>query len=707
MFQVRVDVADARERSRPDESTSEEAPSSSHTYTWCNSALQWLSEGVHTAAPRLETSWVNFRAGNPAIPSEIITGKVHLYRIVEAATGGRHRDAAPATLPESKPAPTGDLSSGDEVARAILQAKSAATGAEEDATLSASEDTAPTKSGSCSLDAHSAIASNGHSSTVSSSVAFGRRLAAASRAFGNTTVVSVLAVPSYMAPGDLAHFVAPFARRIRRMRILCDAVHPHRYMALLRFRCADDAILFSAEYDGRKFCAALGDDVCRVLPVAGVQFCCEEKQRRRFEASFAAAEQDDRSESGEASSSRRGNTAAARTDARDLPLPEALEAGPQAHEWPTCPVCLDRLDLESITASLCNHELHSKCLARWADPSCPVCRYTLPSVEPAITACSVCGTTEQLWMCLVCGHVGCGRYVQHHALAHYKRTHHVFSVELDTQRVWDYSGDQYVHRVVMDHLDGKQAALEHAPNDRRMPALAGAATTSTTTAVSEGAGLRATRLPGETAWRPPRSSASPDARAASSVVNGRHDPTTSEPDLEEEQAHMLAATIASKVDSVSQEYELLLASQLESQRIWYEDKAAAAKANWAQRVRELELQLHRQQQQIYRLQKQQQRERQEPPEVRSDRPAGSGDDDDPSACTQLQRLHALNERLLRDVQDYRAQVKRLQDEGDDLREQVRDLMHHLQAQTQAERATRSAPGSTANVSLVVHRGRKR
>eukprot|EP00166_Cyanidium_caldarium_P001471 ctg_1760.g382 len=171
---VRVDVADKRERSRPGESPSDEGPSSPYAYTWWSGALQSLSEGVNTATPRLETRWVNFRADNPAIPSEIITGKVHLYRIVEAATDGRRGDAAAAALRESKPAPTDNLSNGDEVARAILQAKSAATGAEQDATPSASEDTAATKSGPCSLDAHSAMASNGHSSTVSSSAAFGR-----------------------------------------------------------------------------------------------------------------------------------------------------------------------------------------------------------------------------------------------------------------------------------------------------------------------------------------------------------------------------------------------------------------------------------------------------------------------------------------------------------------------------------------------------
>lgn len=37
-----------------------------------------------------------------------------------------------------------------------------------------------------------------------------------------------------------------------------------------------------------------------------------------------------------------------------------------------------------------------------------VCRYC--QQEPEKSSCSVCGTSENLWICVICGHVGCGRY---------------------------------------------------------------------------------------------------------------------------------------------------------------------------------------------------------------------------------------------------------------------------------------------------------
>lgn len=52
----------------------------------------------------------------------------------------------------------------------------------------------------------------------------------------------------------------------------------------------------------------------------------------------------------------------------------------------------------------------------------------------------VCGLDDHLWMCLVCGFMGCGRYHEAHAREHWQQTEHCYSLELKTQRVWDYVG---------------------------------------------------------------------------------------------------------------------------------------------------------------------------------------------------------------------------------------------------------------------------
>jgi BRCA1-associated protein len=127
---------------------------------------------------------------------------------------------------------------------------------------------------------------------------------------------------------------------------------------------------------------------------------------------------------------------------------------------------------------MCNHSFHCSCLAKWKDNYCPLCRFVpifffffsaqqltrfprryvqQPHEESPI--CSICKTTESLWICLICGNVGCGRYVRGHAWEHYKTSMHTYSLELHTGRVWDYAGDGYVHRLIQNKSDGKLVEL--------------------------------------------------------------------------------------------------------------------------------------------------------------------------------------------------------------------------------------------------------
>jgi hypothetical protein len=60
--------------------------------------------------------------------------------------------------------------------------------------------------------------------------------------------------------------------------------------------------------------------------------------------------------------------------------------------------------------------------------------------------CYKCGMEETLWVCLTCGIVGCGRYSYGHAERHFVEYRHPFSLELATQRIWDYETSSFVQR---------------------------------------------------------------------------------------------------------------------------------------------------------------------------------------------------------------------------------------------------------------------
>lgn len=130
------------------------------------------------------------------------------------------------------------------------------------------------------------------------------------------------------------------------------------------------------------------------------------------------------------------------------------------------PVCLERMDesVDGVLTILCNHAFHANCLVKWGDSTCPVCRHVQTPELIENSVCMECEGTDSLWICLICGHVGCGRYQGGHAAAHYRATNHIFAMQLGTSSVWDYAGDNFVHRLFQNKADGKLVSTQ-APND--------------------------------------------------------------------------------------------------------------------------------------------------------------------------------------------------------------------------------------------------
>lgn len=234
------------------------------------------------------------------------------------------------------------------------------------------------------------------------------------------------------------------------------------------------------------------------------------------------------------------------------------------YELPTCPVCLDRLDsqISGVVTALCQHSFHCECLQRWTDSRCPVCRYSSKARTDvhssgssnlhASVHCHVCHGAEDLWVCLICANVGCGRYTHGHAREHYEQTGHLYSLEVDTQRVWDYAGDGYVHRIIQASSGGKLVELPSASNM--------AATTP------------------EHLWNARYPGGVHVSNGGRIGTNGST-PAAMDESLSRSSNELHQQYLQSKLEALSTEYSNMIVSQLDSQRAYYEQKLAQQKRN--------------------------------------------------------------------------------------------------------------------------------
>ncbi|XP_075523446.1 BRAP2 RING ZnF UBP domain-containing protein 2-like [Primulina tabacum] len=227
-------------------------------------------------------------------------------------------------------------------------------------------------------------------------------------------LICVLGVPNHMTYSDFCKFCGSFIQHMLEMRIVRTEGLEDRYSILIRLDYQNSADSFYKHFNGKCF-SSLEEETCRVFFTADIQY----------------------------------------TGSIEHSQPSTGSSG----EQPSCAVCLEKLDQHSggILTTICNHSFHCSCISRWTDSSCPVCRYCQQQPEKSI--CYVCQTTDNLWMCVICGFVGCGRNKDGHAVNHWKETQHCYSLELETQRVWDYVGDNYVHRLIQSKTDGKLVEL--------------------------------------------------------------------------------------------------------------------------------------------------------------------------------------------------------------------------------------------------------
>ncbi|KAF2261591.1 hypothetical protein CC78DRAFT_561695 [Lojkania enalia] len=466
----------------------------------------------------------------------------------------------------------------------------------------------------------------------------------------NCTTLCILAVPSYMTPSDFLGFVGEQTREdVSHFRLIRTS-RANKYMVLMKFQDAKKAREWRKEWDGKTF-NSMEPEYCHVVFVKSINF--QNGDSNRDPSSYPDLTNDP--------------FTPAPTKQPTAPLPSSVSPiessslasslttkpfappTPSLVELPTCPVCLERMDESTgLLTILCQHVFHCACLEKWRGSGCPVCRYTQNDAfgghrgadgDAPDNECSVCGSTANLWICLICGNIGCGRYDSAHAFAHYEATSHTYAMDVVTQHVWDYAGDGYVHRLIQNKADGKlvdmPASTHHGFNN--------------------------------------------DSTNNSNSMTGYASDTVPR----------------EKLDNMGMEYAYLLTSQLESQRAYFEeqveravDKAAKAAssadeanrtaASLSSQLETLKLQYEESQASISTLEKE---------AARNAARATSASELARNLTKQFKEEHTINESLMTRIAflekraiDAETRAKEMETQKAELEEQNRDLSFFISGQ---------------------------
>lgn len=240
-------------------------------------------------------------------------------------------------------------------------------------------------------------------------------------------------------------------------------------------------------------------------------------------------------------------------------------------------------------------------------------------------------------------------------------------MELETQRVWDYEGDNYVHRLIQSRADGKLVELPSASSLTTMPSHP----LPLNRPLDDNEPLSRTATP--VTSTPPQQFGTPETPSTRQQGEGTGHAGPSSNDVEK----------ISKIESITLEYSYLLSSQLEAMRQHYETQMAEQ----ASQIEELRAEAARAkaaQDQVSAAERQ--RQEAEQARERAERKAEKALEISRALQQNLGSERAMTQglsnkitKLTNDLENVRAQRDAKSKEVDELNDTVRDLMFTLEA----------------------------
>jgi BRCA1-associated protein len=303
-----------------------------------------------------------------------------------------------------------------------------------------------------------------------------------------------MSVPSFLIP-DILNF---FAAALDTCKSISIVKHYGReiFMAIFSMYSHDAAKQFILEYQGRTLTTLGEPSICILYPV---------KRYTHDKVVFSSAEtgesdrpgdmkQDNFMSSSADVGANVGNRPRSLTEtySHHAALPDSCTECTLDSDSLLCAICIETFDTaprvqsssdESNTTTcnsstgtmktFCDHKFHIRCFSKLQSSECPVCRFHHDSTPEVLSVCVSCAqissccdrgrsTTHQtsqqrvvqdLWCCILCGFMGCGRSELFHIRQHYEETLHAYCMNTETRRVYDFAGDGYVHRLIFQKAE--------------------------------------------------------------------------------------------------------------------------------------------------------------------------------------------------------------------------------------------------------------
>lgn len=423
----------------------------------------------------------------------------------------------------------------------------------------------------------------------------------------SSTLVCALDIPAFLVPNELIAFFESYLIHMESIKILRSPIYEKiefdnngfsdtTYVALLSMKSNSLAKKIVSEFDGRPY-STLDLTVCKLIAVISVVYTerkiadnTDLKSNANVELEFLYRRMADTAENRLPIASAMDKDDYTETKFNE----ESLSIDILCEDDPICVVCLESLRTENMVpfTMYCGHTFHCSCVTRLEPPQCPVCRFEHDMNSCLLTECITCGWNglptvlsqirspslsiaqtasvlevpfdRDIWVCLVCGYTGCGLCNAGHIQMHYDSQQHAYAMNTDTRHVFDFAGQGYVHRlVVQQDAVSSSSSIPTSNSSNNINAVASV----------DNSVIRA-QPPPSTITHNTNADNGTQVRAKLFEVNdpnyvSAHRPSRAPLTTDEEER-----SVSLKLEMIAQQHSTLLAREMATQRQHYEESIA-------------------------------------------------------------------------------------------------------------------------------------